>query len=53
MIDDLLKEYAEKFGEAFPLFAFPNDDEILISAIKKCIENNTIYKPEYDGEVLY
>lgn len=47
MIDDLLKEYAEKFGEAFP------NDEILISAIKKCIENNTIYKPEYDGEVLY
>ena len=53
-MDDLLIEYADKFGENFPLFIVRNlNDEEIINLIKTAIEKNEPYKVETDEDVDY
>ena len=51
--DELLRKYAERFNEAFPLFSFSGDDDEIVKAINHCLETNTPYIPEYDENVDY
>lgn len=47
MLDDLLIEYADKFGKNFPIFKFMgvSDDEI-IDLLKSCIADGKAYPDE-------
>lgn len=41
MLEKLLEEYKEKFGDAFPMFVVRNlDDGEIIKLVQKCIEAN-------------
>lgn len=53
MLDDLLNEYADKFGENFPIYNFMgvSDDEI-IDLVKSCIESGKAYEETQD-DVIY
>ena len=53
MLDKLLKEYAERFNEAFPIFMAPPEEDEIIKIIEKSLETNTRYKPKYKKDVLY
>lgn len=37
-MNELLREYAERFDEAFPVFGFAGNDEELEKAIKECLK---------------
>ena len=53
MLDELLKEYAEKFNEEFPIHSCDYaDEEELIGIIKGCIARNKRYKP-ISSDLLY
>jgi len=53
-MDDLLIEYADKFGENFPLFIVRNlDDEEITNLIKTAIEKNEPYGVEIHEDVVY
>jgi len=50
LLDLLLKEYAEKFHENFPVFKFRGTDEDeIISIVEECITNDTPYDADDDG----
>lgn len=51
MLEKKLEEYASMFEENFPIFYFrgASDDEI-IKKIDECLELNTPYTIEDDGE---
>ena len=53
MIDELLREYAEQFGEAFPVYSFPGDETELELKITECLNKDVPYEPEYDDDVDY
>lgn len=52
-LDELLREYAENFNSAFPVYAFPGDEDEMAKVIEECLENDTEYEPEYDNESDY
>lgn len=53
-MDELLREYADQFGENFPMFAFMGtpDDEI-IKKIKSCIDSGKPYNVKYKDGAVY
>ena len=53
MLDKLLHEYAERFNEAFPIFAAPAEETEVEKIIKKCLQENVKYKPKYKKDMLY
>lgn len=51
-LDKLLIEYADKFNDCFPIFCMrstPEDE--MISILRKCIDEGTPYKFEYDPSI--
>ena len=54
MIDELLRKYAEKFNESFPIYGCDyKDEDELAEIIKECIDSDTPYEPEYEEDVDY
>lgn len=53
-MDKLLQQYAEKFGENFPIMYLRHMNEaVLKELIKKSIKDNKPYEAEYDAEGDY
>ena len=53
-MEDLLFEYADTFGENFPMFLFRSTDEKQIKAIiKKCLEDGEPYEPDIKDDAKY
>ena len=53
-MDELLKEYVDKFGENFPVFlCLGMEDDEIISIIKKCLKDGEPYKADYDPNNIY
>ena len=54
MMEQLLNEYKQKFGEQLPLMLLRNaTDEEVISIIKSCLENGKPYEPDLDKDSNY
>ena len=51
--DELLRKYAERFNEAFPLFMAPSDENEIVKIINKALETNTRYKPKQKKGMMY
>lgn len=52
---ELLREYGERFNEAYPIFSVPanwGDDEIAAD-IRRCIEENSPAQPDYKKQNIY
>ena len=53
-MDELINKYVEKFGENFPLYMFMGVDENeIIIAITKCINDNKPYVADNDKDILF
>jgi hypothetical protein len=54
MLDKLLKQYVEKFEDNFPIFYLRHlDEKEITDLIKKAIEKNEPYIPEYHEDGSY
>ena len=54
MIDNLLREYAEKFGDSFPIYGCDyKDEDELAEIIQDCINTNSPYEPQYKEDIDY
>ena len=55
MLDELLIEYAESFGENFPTFSLEGSmtENEMISVIKKCISEKQPYQINADDRGVY
>lgn len=54
MLDELLIEYADKFGENFPIFQVKHlDEDEITKLVQAAIENNIPFEPEYQDDVYY
>lgn len=53
-MDEKLNEYAEHFGENFPIFiARALDEDELIGIIDDCIANDKPYEVETEDDAIY
>lgn len=52
-MDELLRKYSDLFGEAFPMFGCPGDENDIIQSIRKCIKTQKPYEPTYDPKLDY
>ncbi|GEM_PF-1888061 len=54
MINEKLKEYAERFGDNFPVMCFEGvADEEIVKLINKALDDNEPYVMEYESNVIY
>ena len=53
ILDSLLEEYLQKFGDCFPVFEVGGSDEDLIEALRECIESGKPYEIEYKPHIIY
>lgn len=54
MLDKLLIEYADQFGDNFPIFDVKHlDEDEIIKIIESAIEKNEPYDPDYQDDVDY
>lgn len=53
-MDELLREYANSFGENFPIrFFMGTDEEDIMQVIKKCLKDNKPYIANYKDKAVY
>lgn len=53
-MDELLFQYADRFGENFPMFyARDMDDEEVSRTIQRCLDSGKPYTPDFEDGVLY
>ncbi|WP_156350807.1 hypothetical protein [Psychrobacillus sp. FJAT-21963] len=53
-MDNILQQYADKFGDNFPIMAVLHlEDAEIVKLIKKAIEDNKPYEAEYEDQRNY
>lgn len=53
MLDDVLFEYADHFGDNFPVFMMlGRPDEEIIEIVQKCLRDGTPYKPNTEANAF-
>lgn len=54
MLNELLIQYADQFGDSFPLFQVKQlDEDEIISLVQTSIESNVPYESNYQDNVDY
>lgn len=51
--DKALKRYKDTFGEPFPLYMAPGDDDLAVKLIIDCVESGKAYDPKTGPDILY
>ncbi len=50
-LDEKLKEYADRFGQNFPVFFFRNKSEAeIIDLVEECLKQNRPFQVDDNGE---
>ena len=53
-MNELIKQYTERFNDNFPLFLTRHlDDEEREALIRQCLESNKPYDPDLDDDADY